>query len=207
MFTGIVTEIGRVSSILPDQLIVNASGSLKNIEIGGSIAVNGACLTVIRFTAGSFTVGLAEETVRRTNLGRLQPGDPVNLERPLGYGGELGGHLVQGHIDGTGRITAINPASGSTVFRCTAPPEIMRYLVEKAFIAVEGISLTIADLGADYFQVSVIDFTRNNTNLQYYRIGDAINLEIDILAKYVEQHLRLKPSGVTPELLRNSGFG
>ncbi|HEX7474326.1 MAG TPA: riboflavin synthase [Dehalococcoidales bacterium] len=206
MFTGIVTEVGRVISRLPDQLSVRAGPILKNIELGGSISVNGVCLTVIAFDAGSFAVGLAQETIQRTNLGALKNGDPVNLERPLGLGGELGGHLVQGHVDGTGRITAITPESGASRFRFEAPPEIMHYLVEKGFIAIEGISLTIAERGSDYFQVSVIDYTRNNTNLKFYRIGDSVNLEVDILSKYVEQSLRAQQPALSEHFLRENGF-
>ncbi len=206
MFTGIVAEVGRVISLLPDQLTVGAGPILKGIELGGSVAVNGACLTATAFTATQFTVGLAPETIRRTNLGTLKPGDPVNLERPLGLGGELGGHLVQGHVDGTGKITAINPEGGATIYRVTAAPEIMRYLVEKGFIAIEGISLTITERGNDYFQVSIIEFTRNHTNLIYHKVGDLVNLEIDIMAKYVDQYMQARRSNLTMEFLRENGF-
>jgi riboflavin synthase len=206
MFTGIVTEIGLVLAILPGQLSVGASAILKNLELGASVAVNGACLTVTLFDSRSFQVDLAPETERRTNLGNLKKGDAVNLERALGLGGELGGHLVQGHVDGTGRIVALRPEGNSYIFRFFAPPDIRRYLVEKGFIAVEGISLTVSTLGPDYFEVSVIDFTRRNTVLQYRRPGDNVNLEIDIMAKYAENFMRRQSSGLTPEFLRQSGF-
>jgi riboflavin synthase len=206
LFTGIVAEVGKVISARPDKLAVGASQVLKNLELGGSMAVNGACLTVTSFTASSFAVDLSPETVQRTNLGKLRNGDPVNLERPLGLGGELGGHLVQGHIDGTGQITGITPVGSSTVFRFAAPAEIMRYLVEKGFIAVEGISLTITTRGTADFEVSVIEYTRTHTNLGSHGIGDPVNLEVDIMAKYAERFVQAQRSEITPEFLREHGF-
>ena len=206
MFTGIVSEVGKVISVQSGKLMVAAAQVVKGLELGGSVAVNGACLTVTAFDAASFSVGLSPETLQRTTLGRLKTGDPLNLERPMGLGGELGGHLVQGHIDGTGMITAVTPQSGATLFRLSAPAEIMRYLVEKAYIAVEGISLTITALGADYFQVSVVDFTRTHTNLQYHKVGDSVNLEVDIMAKYAERFMQAQKSGVSVEFLRAQGF-
>jgi riboflavin synthase len=207
MFTGIVTEIGQVISILPGKLTVGGMAILKGLELGASVAVNGTCLTVTGFDDKSFQMDLAPETERRTNLGQLKKGDPLNLERALGLGGELGGHLVQGHIDGTGQIAAIRPEGGAAIFRFNSPPEIQRYLVEKGFIAIDGISLTITGLGSDFFEVSVIDFTRRNTVLQYRRVGDSANLEIDIMAKYAEKFMRQQPSsGVTMGFLRENGF-
>ena len=206
MFTGIVTEVGRVISLQPDKLVVGAAQVLKNLELGGSVAVNGACLTATSFDASSFSVDLSPETLKRTNLGMLKTGDPVNLERPLGLGGELGGHLVQGHIDGTGRITGISPAGGSTIFRFEAPEDILRYLVEKGFIAVEGISLTITARETGFFQVSVVDYTKTHTNLNSHKIGDSVNLEVDIMAKYAERFMQSRRSNITVEFLRENGF-
>ena len=206
MFTGLVAEVGRLISILPDRLTVGAGPILQGIELGGSVAVNGACLTATGLLSDSFTVGLSSETLKRTNLGLLQNGDPVNLERPLGLGGELGGHLVQGHIDGTGKITRISPETGATVFRFEAPDEIMRYLVEKGFIAVEGISLTITVRESSYFEVSVVDYTKSHTNLGYHKIGDSVNLEIDIMAKYVERFITAQRPGLSVNFLRENGY-
>ena len=206
MFTGIVSEVGNVVSLQSGKLTVGAALVLKGLEPGGSIAVNGACLTVTEFTPTSFTVDLSPETLRRTNLGILKTGHSVNLERPLGLGGELGGHLVQGHIDGTGRIIAISPQGGSTIFRFEAPLEIMRYLVEKGFVAVEGISLTVAGRTASYFEVSIIEYTRTHTNLAAHKIGDQVNLEVDIMAKYVEQYLSSQKPDITLEFLKEQGF-
>jgi riboflavin synthase len=206
MFTGIVTEVGRILSLQPDKLVVGCSRILDKVELGCSIAVNGTCLTVTAFDNKSFTVGLAAETLNRTNLGSLKNGDPVNLERALGLGGELGGHLVQGHIDGTGKIVAITPAGGSTIFRFQAPDEIMRYLVEKGFIAIEGISLTIAARETGWFEAAVIEYTKENTNLKYHKIGDPVNLEIDIMAKYVERFMQNQRGNITQEFLTENGF-
>jgi riboflavin synthase len=206
LFTGIVTEVGKVISLQPDRLVVGASQVLKNLELGGSVAVNGACLTATSFDERSFSVGLSSETIKRTNLGMLKTGDPVNLERPLGLGGELGGHLVQGHIDGTGRITGISPQGGATIFRFEAPQDIMRYLVEKGFVGVEGISLTITSRESGYFEVSVVDYTKAHTNLNSHKIGDSVNLEVDIMAKYAERFMQSQSSNITAEFLRENGF-
>ncbi len=206
MFTGIVTEVGRVLSSGANKLTVSADQILKGIVQGASIAVNGACLTVTDFTQGKFTVGLSTETLTRTNLGYLKTGDPVNLERPLGLGGELGGHLVQGHVDGTGKIIAIIPSGGSAIFRFEAPWDILRYIVEKGFIAIDGISLTITGRTDNYFEVAVIDYTRDQTNLKFRKIGDIVNLEIDILAKYVERFMLARNGRLTEEYLKEHGF-
>jgi riboflavin synthase len=206
VFTGIVSEVGKVHSREPDKLSIIAGAIMKGIALGNSIAVNGTCLTVVSFTGSLFSVGISAETLKRTNLGILKNGDPVNLERPLGLGGELGGHLVQGHIDGTGQITGTTPTSGSTVFRFTAPPEIMRYIVEKGFIAVEGISLTVMNRGTDYFDTAIIDYTKAHTNLKEHRIGDLVNLEIDIMAKYAEQFIKVQHSNLTMDYLKDNGF-
>ena len=206
MFTGIIAEVGKVISLQPDKLTVTAGQILKGLALGNSIAVNGTCLTVTSFNTSSFTVGLSTETLNRTNLGQLRNADPVNLERPLGLGGELGGHLVQGHVDGTGTVIGMIPSGGSTVFRFKSPPEILRYVVEKGFIAIDGISLTIAERGTDYFQVSVIDYTKAVTNLNKRRIGDQVNLEVDIMAKYAEQFMQSQHTRLTEDYLRTQGF-
>lgn len=206
MFTGIVTEVGKVISIQPDKLTVGAGPILKDIELGNSIAVNGACLTVTHFTSNQFTVGLSTETVTRTNLGKLHINDPVNLERPLGLGGELGGHLVQGHIDGTGIVKDITPSGGSTIFKFESAPNILRYIVEKGFISINGISLTVTERGSGYFQVSIIDYTKATTNLKFYHVGDLVNLEVDIMAKYAEQFIQSQHSKLSEEYLHEHGY-
>jgi riboflavin synthase len=206
MFTGIVVEMGRVVGLFPDKLIINADLALKNIELGGSVSVNGACLTVTSHNADSFTAGLSSETLKRTNLGLLKSGDLVNLERPLNLGGELGGHLVQGHVDGVGKLVSTLPASGSRIFRFEAPNEIMRYVVEKGFISIDGISLTVTAKTENYFEISVIDYTSAHTTLDLRKPGDLINLEVDIIAKYVEQLLQPQRSQLTLEFLKENGF-
>jgi riboflavin synthase len=206
MFTGIIQEVGKVISMQSGKLIVAATQVTKGLELGGSVGINGTCLTATVFDAASFSVDLSPETLQRTTLGRLKTGDFLNLERPMSLGGELGGHLVQGHIDGTGIITDITPQNGATLFRINAPAEIMRYLVEKAYIGIEGISLTITALGANYFQVSVIEFTRTHTNLQYHKVGDSVNLEVDIMAKYAERFIQAQKPGISAEFLREQGF-
>jgi len=206
LFTGIISEVGKVFSLQTGKLTIGAVQTLKGLELGGSVAVNGACLTVTEFSPDSFSVELSPETLKRTNLGTIKTGDPVNLERPLGLGGELGGHLVQGHIDGTGRIIGISQEGGSSIFKFEAPQEIMRYLVEKGFVAVEGISLTVTRITSNYFEVSVLDYTRNHTNLNVHKINDLVNLEADIMAKYVERYLRVQRTGITSDFLREHGF-
>jgi riboflavin synthase len=206
VFTGIIAEVGEVISLRPESLVVSANEILKGVELGASIAVNGTCLTVTGMTSNAFTVGLSAETIIRTNLGMLKRGDAVNLERPLGLGGELGGHLVQGHIDGTGQIVRMTPATGATIFRFAAPPEIMRYIVEKGFIAVDGISLTVTGKGNAYFEVSVIEYTKKHTILSSRKIGDLVNLEVDIIAKYAEQFMQPWRSGISEEYLKEQGF-
>jgi riboflavin synthase len=206
MFTGIVAEVGKIVSIQPDKLSVSAGQILKGLQLGGSVAVNGACLTVTAFTADSFTVDLSPETVQRTSLSGLKNNDPVNLERPMLLGGELGGHLVQGHVDGTGKITAITPDGVATIFRFEAPPEIMRYLVEKGFVAIDGISLTITAKAATYFQISVVEYSKTHTILGSRKIGDLVNLEVDIMAKYAEQFMRAQSPGITLGFLKDNGF-
>jgi riboflavin synthase len=205
MFTGIVEEVGKVVSTQAGRLVIAARETLKNVKPGGSVAVNGVCLTVTDFTATSFAFDVMPETLKRTNLGRLKSGDKVNLERPLGLGGEVGGHLVQGHIDDTGKVVAIAP-EGESIARFEAPPGVMRYVVPKGFIAVDGISLTVTEIQSNSFQVSLVDFTLKHTNLDGRKAGDRVNLEVDIIAKYVEQFLHARTTGITPDFLWEHGF-
>jgi riboflavin synthase len=163
---------------------------LEDARLGDSICVNGWCLTVTAMGAESFAADTVPETLRRTNLGALRPGDPVNLERALAAGGRMGGHFVQGHVEGTGRIASIAPEREALLIRIEAPPEIMRYVVEKGFITVDGISLTVVSCDERGFAITVIPFTRAQTNLRVRAPGDSVNLETDILAKYVEQLVR-----------------
>ncbi len=206
MFTGIVEEVGKVISSRPGQLTVTAGKVLEGVELGGSIAVNGVCLTVTGFGAGSFTVSIMAETLRRSNLGSLRIGDRVNLERPLTLNKPLGGHLVQGHVDATGRLVSIRAEDNALIPRFAAPPEVMQYIVEKGFIAVDGISLTVISREEDAFEVSIVGFTREHTTLGSRRVGDIVNLEADIIAKYVERLTQAKGKGITVDFLRRQGF-
>ncbi len=170
-------------------LTVGADKVMDGIRLGDSIAVNGACLTVVEFGPQRFRVDLAPETLRRTSLSQLTTGSRVNLERPLAVTDRLGGHIVQGHVDGAGQITSIRPEGDCFIFRVRAPKRLLPYIVEKGFVAIDGISLTIVSKGAASFTVSVIPYTLSNTNLQEKSGGHRVNLEVDILAKYVESLL------------------
>jgi len=206
VFTGIVEEIGRVTSAQPRNLAITASKVLQGMEMGGSIAVNGACLTVTSFNSNSFAVDIMSETLRLTNLGLLCAGDEVNLERPLTPEKQLGGHLVQGHIDDTGRVTSVTWDGEAMLIRLEAPPEAMRYIVKKGFIAVDGVSLTIVDYDASSFLVSIVDYTRRHTTLGSKQVGDLVNLEVDIIAKYLDRLSQAHRPGITVDFLQEHGF-
>ena len=195
MFTGIVEEVGVVAKISGNAMTVRASKVTEGLKLGDSIAVNGACLTAVSFSErgksgeNEFSVDLSPETMRRTSLGQLSEGWPVNLERALLASDRMGGHIVQGHVDGTGRIMSTKPEGDSIIFRIRVPKRLNRYIVEKGFVAVDGISLTVVKRSASSFTIAVIPYTLVNTNLGSLSIGDRVNLEADILAKYVESLL------------------
>ena len=206
MFTGIIEETGTVITALSGKLVVGACDILPGVKLGDSIAVNGACLTVTGFGTKSFSVDIMPETTQRSNIGTLRAGDKVNLERAMALGGRLNGHLVQGHIDATGRVVSLNWEGPALLVRCEAPPEVMRYVVEKGFIAVDGISLTVTARDVNSFQVSMVDFTRKHTILGERKVGDKVNLEVDIIAKYVEQLNQVRHTGITTDFLGKHGF-
>ncbi|MFC1873437.1 riboflavin synthase [Chloroflexota bacterium] len=206
MFTGIIEEIGSVISTQPGKLVISARDVLQGTALGDSIATNGVCLTVTSLNDESFSADIMPETLKRTNLGRLSAGDRVNLERPLALGGRLGGHLVQGHIDAAGRVISTTRNEGAMVIRIEAPPEVMRYVVEKGFIAIDGASLTVTAKDNRSFQVSTVDYTRQHTILSNIQINQPLNLEVDIIAKYVEQLTQPEQSGVTMNFLQEHGF-
>jgi len=206
MFTGIVEEVVKVGSVQPGGLVIAASKVLQGVEPGGSIAVNGVCLTVTNFDSDSFSVDIMPETLERTNLGLLSVGDEVNLERPLTPEKQLGGHFVQGHIDDTGRVTSVSWDGTAMLIRVEAPAQAMRYIVKKGFIAVDGVSLTIVDCDARSFLVSIVDYTREHTILGSKQVGDLVNLEVDIIAKYLERLSQAHTSGITMGFLEEHGF-
>jgi len=198
MFTGIVEEQGRVTAITPAgsgvQIQIAASDVLTDVQMGASIAVNGCCLTVVEFTDSQWTADAVPETMDRTSLGALVVGDAVNLERPLRPTDRMGGHVVQGHVDGVTRVISITPMDdGSFRYRFGLDPSLARYVVEKGSVALDGISLTVAAVApppdADWFEIAIIPHTAAVTNLGARSPGDPVNIEVDILAKYVERQL------------------
>jgi len=190
MFTGIIEEVGTVLSHNPPRLVVGARTVLSDLKVGDSIAVNGACLTVVDRDDRGFTVEVSPETRRRTNLGLLRPGDRVNLERAVPAGGRLGGHLVQGHVEATARILSVEPDGEAVNVRFSVPPGLARYIVPKGFIAVDGVSLTVVDTDNETFSVMLIPFTRQNTALGGKGPGDLVNIETDIIGRYIERLLK-----------------
>jgi len=206
VFTGIVTEVGSIVSVPAGKLTIAASQVTRGMQVGGSIAVNGVCLTVTTFDNKSFSIDVMPETLNRTNLGILHPGDKVNLERPLGLGGEIGGHLVQGHIDDTGRIAFITREGEAVLMRFEAKPEVMRYIVPKGFVAVDGTSLTVTAKDTHSFSVSIVGYTRQHTILADKKPGDTVNLEVDIIGKYVAEFNKPQTTDVTTAFLQEHGF-
>lgn len=193
MFTGIVEEIGTLQRRvdLPGAALLTVRADVVTIDVkaGDSIAVNGACLTVVEAAADWFTADVMQETLDRSSLAKLSPGDPVNLERAVTAHTRLGGHLVQGHVDGTGRVLSRSPDKHWDVVRCSLPAQLARYVVLKGSITVDGVSLTVSAVGPDWFEVSLIPTTLAQTTLGTRRPGDPLNLEVDIIAKYVEKLL------------------
>jgi len=206
MFTGIVEEIGIVKETSRDRSAFEAYKVLEGTKVGDSIAVNGVCLTVVSLGNHGFSVNVMPETLRCTNLGRLRYSDQVNLERALVLGGRLGGHLVLGHVDDTGEVVDVTYEEATRIMRISASAELMPYIVDKGFIAVDGVSLTIVDLDKFSFVVSLVSYTLENTTLGRKRPGDVVNLEADIIAKYVENLKGQKRQGLNFELLREYGF-
>lgn len=214
MFTGIVEEIGVIRQTQPGTLVIGASLVLGDLKLGDSVSVDGACLTVVERNDRTFTVNVQPETLRRTTLGRLATASRVNLERALPVTGRLGGHIVQGHVDGTGRLVELRPDGDGLIARFEAPPSVLRYVVTKGFIAINGVSLTVVDVTADWFTVALIPFTRANVALLDGGVGARVNLEVDIVSKYVERLVAGRSAdtdseagaGVTLAKLRQAGF-
>lgn len=193
MFTGLVEELGVLRGAARGadsaRLNIEAREVVKDVRLGDSIAVNGVCLTVVEFDRGYFVADVMAETLAKTNLANLKPGDKVNLERALRLGDRLGGHLVSGHIDGVGTISRKERYDIATLITITAPPQVIRYTVKKGSIAVDGASLTVVDLDQESFKVSLIPHTAHMTTLGIKKLGDTVNLEADLIGKYVERLL------------------
>lgn len=197
MFTGIVEELGEVTAVerLADASRFRLRGPLvtEDAKHGDSIAVNGVCLTVVGLDGDQFTADVMAETLNRSSLGALTTGSRVNLERPMALGGRLGGHIVQGHVDGTGRIVERTPSEHWELVKVSLPGGLARYVVEKGSITVDGVSLTVVDAAPDHFTISLIPTTLALTTLGIKQPGDPVNLEVDVLAKYVERLLGTGP--------------
>lgn len=214
MFTGIVEHVGKIESLERSQesarLKVRAPEIIPALPLGSSIAVNGCCLTVVESGDGLFAADLSGETLRRTSFGEMKPGRAVNLELPLKAGAPLGGHFVQGHVDGVGRVTRFVPEGKNWWLSVRVPEELTRYVAMKGSIAIDGISLTVADWHDGTADCAIIPFTYSQTNLRELTVGDAVNLECDILAKYVERLLDAQrepaPSRLTVSRLIEEGF-
>ncbi|WP_405678927.1 riboflavin synthase [Streptomyces sp. NBC_01511] len=203
MFTGIVEELGEVTAVenLGDSSRFRLRGPAvtEGAKHGDSIAVNGVCLTVVDLAEGEFTADVMAETLDRSSLGALAPGSRVNLERPMAVGGRLGGHIVQGHVDGTGTVVDRTASEHWEIVTISLPADLTRYVVEKGSITVDGVSLTVVDARADHFTVSLIPTTLALTTLGIKKPGDPVNLEVDVIAKYVERLLAFPaPDGQGP---------
>lgn len=200
MFSGVVEAIGQVRRIIPARdgarIRIHAGALLDGAQVGESIAVHGVCLTIATLDAAEFVADLSSETIRRTTLGSLAPGDPVNLERPLRLDQRIGGHLVQGHVDGVGTIAAIQQNGREARMRIQPPEELRAYLVEQGSVAVDGVSLTVAEEGSGgTISIALIPHTLAVTTLGRCRSGDRVNLEVDVLAKYVSRYLKQLTGG------------
>ncbi len=212
MFTGIVKELGEVEHIMAGadgaRLAIRATELSTRVQVGDSVAVNGVCLTVIQKEGDRLWFDAVQETLRRSNLGKLKRGDKVNLEDALRVGEAMGGHFVQGHVDTTGTIHRLVPQGNAVVMAIGVDEEWMRYVVAKGSVAVDGVSLTVVDVGASDFSVWLIPHTRAVTTLGFRQVGDEVNVEFDMLAKYVEKLLQARQSrsAVDMELLRRTGF-
>ena len=213
MFTGIVEEVGTIRAMTKGELVIGASKVLQDVALGDSIAVNGICLTVTKFDAASFHVDVMPETMRRTSLALLQKGSHVNLERALTLSSRLGGHIVSGHIDGTGRILSFTEEENAILLKISAEAGLLRYIIEKGSVALDGISLTVTEVTSQDFTVSLIPHTREVTILGERKAGDPINIENDVIGKYVERFLTVsqpenqeKKSALTAEFLLQNGF-
>lgn len=219
MFTGIIEEIGTIKNIsggtLSARLHIEAKHIMEDVKIGDSIAVNGVCLTVCTMTTTSFEADVMNETLKRTSLGKLSKGSKVNLERAMAANGRFGGHIVSGHIDGTGEIVSFTKDGIATVVTISTIPKLMHYIIEKGSIAIDGTSLTVSrvSLEENHFQVSLIPHTKENTILLTKKPGELVNLENDVVGKYIERFLqpanesaKLKESNITKEFLAQYGF-
>lgn len=212
MFTGIIEEVGTVKSIEKNHrsllLKISAKKVISDLSIGDSIAVNGICLTATSFNHNSFSVDVMNESIVSTSLSTLKNGNLVNLERAMPANGRFGGHIVSGHIDGTGEIISTSKCGIATIYTIKTSPEILKYIIKKGSIAIDGISLTVLNVSKDNFEVSIIPHTSKNTILNFKKVGDVVNLENDLIGKYVEKlFLRSDDnSSITRDFLYKHGY-
>ena len=210
MFTGIIEAIGRVTAVQRRgdllYLTIAPQAALTEIVVGDSICVSGACLTVTALSHGGFEADCSSETQERTTLGSLKPHDEVNLERALKMSGRLGGHLVTGHVDATGYVGEVTKGSGSLTMTIRLPHELSSYIVEKGSVAVEGVSLTTSRIAGDEFKVAVIPYTAQNTTLGKRRVGDRVNIEVDLIGKYIKRFMQQGGAGIGKGFLAEHGF-
>lgn len=207
MFTGIIEEVGAVARRSGADLAILAKVVLEDLKPGDSIAINGACMTVADLNGDTFVVQTSPESVERTTLGRLRPGDAVNLERAMAAGARFGGHFVLGHVDGVGRVADVRNQGEFSLWRFQAPVDVARYLVPKGSVAVDGVSLTVVEPAGDTFGVAVIPTTIAKTTLATRCPGDAVNLEADVIGKHIYHYVNgASPGSITMDLLRRQGF-
>lgn len=216
MFTGLVEEKGFLEEIrgssLASKLTIRAKKVLEGVQLGDSITVNGVCLTVTSFSAHNFTADVMPETMKKTNLGLLKRGEALNLERAMSLGDRFGGHIVSGHVDGTGEIIVREKYENAVLFRIKSQPELLKYMIPRGSVCVDGISLTITEVTDSFFSISIIPHTLAHTNLESKSAGDIVNLECDVIGKYVERLLlgqadtNHRPSLMGLDYLREHGF-
>jgi riboflavin synthase len=216
MFTGIIEELGKLVSLKMSAgsgvISIEAGRVLEGAQVGDCISVNGVCLTARDLSSSTFSADVMPETLRRTNLGNLKPGSIVNLERAMNLGGRLGGHLILGHVDATGKVVSIKPEGTAVVYTISAPAEVLRYVLPQGSIGVDGISLTVTKLEGDKFSVSLIPHTVKMTTLGHNGVGYEVNLEADVIGKYVAKMLKGSlpdgrgEGGLTLEKLAEEGF-
>lgn len=215
MFTGIIEEMGTVLSVTKSSaeahIIISANKIFEDLKLGDSVAVNGVCLTASEIKGNTFKADVMNETFSRSSLAQLKSGSHVNLERAMAANGRFGGHIVAGHVDGTGIISDIKKDGNAVIYRITASPKITKYIIEKGSVAIDGISLTVTETDSESFKVSIIPHTIKETVLSEKKEGSIVNLENDVIGKYVEQLLSNKPeenkqSGITADFLAQYGF-
>lgn len=209
MFTGIIEEVGAIAERGGAELTIKAKTVLEDVSLGDSIAIDGACMTVVSFTDDSFVVQVSPESFEKTTLGNLKAGDAVNLERAMALGDRFGGHLVQGHVDGVGRVESVTKQGEFSLWTFWAPPEVAPYLIPKGSVTIDGISLTVVDPAGETFGVAVIPTTLQETKLQSKQAGDAVNMEADSFGKHIYHYLKQgagQSAGITREYLNKHGF-